>query len=618
MKNKNRIIGNFLSFALAVFATVIAAIGVFDVIIVSGLTSLLGVLICLFRLEDKERTKSVHHVRFILHSIMGLALIYLYFKWGHIMFQQEEFFITISNSQNMFAWIAIVAIGYLTFRLFGIPMAVVMLLAAGYLLLPEWIWGAGENWIRSAENLWFSTDGVFGRPVEVISRIVLIFIVFGAILQRSGAGEVLLRFSLAATGRLSGGPAFAAVSASALFGSISGTPIANVVSTGTFTIPIIKKVGYKPAFAGGVEAAASTGGQLMPPVMSAVAFLMADLTGISYLSIIVAAAIPALMYYGSLFVVVHLESKKLGIKPIPVTERIKLKKSDWLQILTFVIPLGVIVGVLLTGRTAQNAGFYAMVVSFLLCLVFFPNFRHPKAWLEALVSAGKTSATLMVVVTGIGFVIGVLNMTGVGLMFAEKVLSVASGSLWLALFFVMLACLVMGMGVPIGAAYLMIAIVLGPALSGLGLSLMATHLFIVYFAALSMVTPPVALAAFTAAPIAGADPFRTGWEATRLSIAGFIIPFLFVFHPEILLIVDGFSIVGLIWSIFIFAAATWAIATALSGWESIKLSAWQRVVRLVSAVLFIVPGIPTALIGLCLLLFCFFYNRFYLLPMKES
>jgi len=587
---------------------VVAAIGVFDMVIVSGVTVLVGLLICFFRMEEEKTRNSPNVLRLALHGLMALALITIFFEWGHVMFEQEEFFITISKRQSAFGWLGIALIGYLTFRFLGIPMLAVLILAGLYLLLPDYLGGAGIGWYRAAENLWFSTDGVFGRPVEVIGRIVLIFVVFGAVLQQSGAGEVLLKIALAVTGRFSGGPAHAAVVASALFGSLSGTAVANVVSTGVFTIPIIKKIGFKPSFAGGVEAAASTGGQIMPPVMGVVAFLMADITGIPYLKIILAALIPAIMYYASLFVVVSIEAKRLGIRAIPKKERVKLTRDDCLKSIAFVIPLGVIIAVLITGRTAQNAGFYALVSAFVLCLVFFPGFRNPKKWLQALIDAGKTCAVLMVIVSAIGFVIGVLNMTGIGLMFSEAVLSVASSSLWLALIFVMLACLVMGMGVPTGAAYLMIAIVLGPVLQKLGLSLVAAHLFVAYFGVLSVVTPPVALCAFAAAPIAGSKPMETGFVASRLSVAGFIIPYLFVFHPDLLLITGDFSLKGLVWVIFIFAVATWGIATGLGGWEGIKLSLWQRGVRLVSAVLLIVPGIPSAVAGGVLLAGCLAFN----------
>jgi len=593
---------------LALFAVIVAAIGVFDMVVVSGLTVLLALLISFLRLEADKGAQSSNYARPALHGLMALSLVCIFWQWGLIMFEQEDAIIEISLWQNGFAWAAIALISYLSYRFFGIPMLAVVSLAAVYVLLPLGLGGAGVGWKHVAENLWFSTDGVFGRPVEVVSRTVLVFIVFGAVLQQSGAGAVLLKIALAATGRFAGGPAHAAVFASALFGSLSGTAVANVVSTGVFTIPIIKKVGFKSSFAGAVEAAASTGGQIMPPVMGVVAFLMADITGIPYLKIIIAALIPSIMYYSSLFIVIFIESKKLGVKALSSEDRVKLTGDDLIKSLALVVPLGVIVAVLVTGRTAQNAGFYALISAFLLSLLLFPDFRRPATWWRALVASGKTCAVLMVIVSAIGFVIGAINMSGIGLMFAETVLSVASSNLWLALFFVMLACLVMGMGVPTGAAYLMIAIVLGPVLQKLGLSLVAAHLFVVYFGVLSVVTPPVALAAFAAAPIAEADPMKTGFEATRLAIAGFIIPYLFVFHSDLLLIVDPFSFGGLLWALFIFFTATWGIATGLGGWEWNRLPIWQRTGRLLAAVLMIIPGVLSGLAGGGLLAGCLLLN----------
>ena len=476
---------------------------------------------------------------------------------------------------------AIILISYLTFRFFGVPMLLVICAAALFVLAPGWMGGADEAWTRVAENLWFSTDGVFGRPVEVVGRIVLIYIVLGAVLQASGAGAVLLRIAFAATGRLAGGPAHAAIVGSAMFGTLSGAAVANVVSTGVFTIPIIKKVGFSPRFAGGIEASASTGGQIMPPVMGAVAFLMADVTGIPYVNIIIAALIPALMYYGSLFAIVYVEARRAGIKPLPKEERVRLTRLDLIQSLAFWVPLGVIVGVLMTGRTAQNAGAYALMTAFVMCLLLFPKFRNPLRWFDALVDAGRSSATLMIVVAGIGFVIGVVNMTGIGLMFAENVLAFAESNLVMALVMVMFASLVMGMGVPTGAAYLIIAIVLGPAIEALGVPTIAAHLFVLYFGVLSSVTPPVALSAFAAAPIAKAGPMETGWAAVRLSSAGFIIPFIFVYHPDILLIIDDVSVFRVIWAIVAFAISTWGLVTAISGWEGSPLPVWQRLIRFI-------------------------------------
>jgi len=565
--------------AMSAFAIYVAAFGVFDNVLVSGLTVLLAVVYGFLAYRPPGDAPPL--VLMLLHGLMCAAIIVLIVQWIGLMFEQEILIISITPFQDICAWIAIGLIAYCTWLYFGFPMVLVVLAAAVYVLLPPG-WGGGESWIRVAENLWYSSDGVFGRPVEVVGRVVLVYIVLGSVLQTAGAGEVLLRIAFAATGRFPGGPAHAAIAGSALFGTMSGAAVANVVSTGVFTIPVIKKVGFRARFAGGIEAAASTGGQIMPPVMGAVAFLMADVTGIPYVQIILAATIPALMYYGSLFAIVHVEAKRLGIRPVPASERVRLSRADLIGSLAFWVPLAVIVGVLLTGRTAQNAGAYALAVAFVMCVILFPKFRNPKRWWDALVDAGRGAATLMVVVAAIGFVIGVVNMTGVGLMFAERVLAFSGSSLSLSLVMVMLASLFLGMGVPTGAAYLIIAIVLGPALEGLGVPAVAAHLFVLYFGVMSSVTPPVALSAFAAAPIAQAGPMETGWAAVRLAAAGFIIPYVFVYHPDILLIVEGATFFGVVWACGAFALSTWGLVTAIGGWEVQSLNPAQRAVRLVA------------------------------------
>jgi len=583
-----------LAAAMSAFAIYVAAFGVFDNVIVSGLTVLIALLYGFVAWRGSEK-KAAPTWMLVVHGLLAVAMLLLVLDWADLMFEQEYFFVEISFTQDILAWISFGLITYMTYRFFGVPMLLVIVAAGIYVLAPSSIGGGAEHWARVAENLWFSTDGSFGRPVEVVGRIVLIYIVLGAVLQAAGAGEILLKIAFAATGRLAGGPAHAAIVGSALFGTMSGAAVANVVSTGVFTIPVIKKVGFSPRFAGGVEAAASTGGQIMPPVMGAVAFLMSDITGISYLQIIVAALIPALMYYGSLFAIVSIEARRMDIRPLPRSERTKITRQDMFKSLAFWAPLAVIVGVLVTGRTAQNAGAYATAVAFVACLIIFPEFRHPKKWWEALVEAGRGSAVLMIVVAGIGFVIGVVNMTGVGIMFAESVLVYAHSSLSVALVMVMMASLFLGMGVPTGAAYLIIAIVLGPAISALGVPAIAAHLFVLYFAVLSSVTPPVALSAFAAAPIAGAKPMETGWAAVRLAAPGFIIPFLFVYHPDILLIVDDFSIGGAIWACAAFAVATWALATGIVGWDAQVLPYWERAIRLAAGVAVLSPHIPIAI-----------------------
>jgi TRAP transporter 4TM/12TM fusion protein len=584
ISNAVKTLANIMAVLLAIHSIYVAGWGVYDTVLVYGRTVWLALMVGLLTLATSRNG----WVDMIVHLGLAILMSILLFKWSIIMGEQEDFFIDISKLDMILAWVSFAIIGYVTFRFFGWPMVSVYIAMIIYALLPYGFGGAQLDWTSVADRQWFTTDGVFGRPVQVVSTIVLIFIVFGAVLQASGAGEILLKMAFAATGRFAGGPAHASIVGSALFGTMSGAAVANVVSTGVFTIPIIKKAGFKAKFAGAVEASASTGGQIMPPVMGVVAFIMADVTAIPYLQIVVAAMIPAIFYYASLFLVVLIEARKQGIGATAKADRRRITLPDWIKSIAFWVPLGVIIAVLLTGRTPQNAGFYAMLTATMLSLILFPTFRNPKVWYQALVDAGKTAAQLMIVVACVGVVIGLVNMTGVGLRFADMIRATSGDSLFVALLLVMLGCLVMGMGVPTVTAYLILALVMGPVLENLGIPKIAAHMFMLYFGVLSVVTPPVALAAFAAAPIAGARPMETGIEAVRLSIAGFIIPFAFVYRPDIL-IINGFSIAGLFVAITGFLLATWMIVTGLAKYEQRKLSRVECFFRLVVAFLILTP-----------------------------
>jgi len=577
-----------LAALLAVHSIYVAGWGVYDTILVYGRTVWLAMMVGILSLVvwDEDTTGSWLNLGF--HVMLALGFSVLMYRWVGIMIEQEEFFVDISQLDMKLAWAAFACIGYVAYRYFGLPMLAVLAAMIAYALLPYSWSGAELDWSQISDRQWFSTDGVFGRPVQVVSTVVLIFIVFGAILQASGAGEVLLKMAFASTGRLAGGPAHASIVGSALFGTMSGAAVANVVSTGVFTIPIIKKAGFKAKFAGAVEAAASTGGQIMPPVMGVVAFIMADVTSIPYLEIVLAAILPAIFYYAALFFVVLIESRKQGVGATPASEREQIVALDWIKSIAFWVPLGIIIAVLLTGRTAQNAGFYAMIAASILSLILFPKFRNPIAWFHAMVSAGKTAANLMVIVATVGVVIGLVNMTGVGLAFADGIKSISGDSLIVALVLVMIGCLIMGMGVPTVTAYLVLALVMGPVLENLGIPKIAAHMFMVYFGVLSVVTPPVALAAFAAAPIAESKPMETGFEAVRLSIAGFIIPFAFVYRPDIL-IINGFTVLGLLVAIIGFLIATWMIVTGLARYELRKLATLECILRLLAAFLILTP-----------------------------
>ena len=351
---------------------------------------------------------------------------------------------------------------------------------------------------------------------------------------------MLLRIAVSLTGGLRGGPAHAAIAASGFFGTISGSVSANVVGTGVFTIPMIKERGFRSSFAGGVEAAASSGGQFMPPVMGAVAFVMADVTGIPYVVIIGAALMPALFYYGSLFAAVWVEAARSGIEAIPRSQRARVSRRDWWMSLMFVIPILVIIGVLVTGRSPAMAGLWATVVGAALGLMNPEVRRRPQIYLAALVRGGEQCGRIMVAVAAIGIIVGVMNLTGLGIRFSNMILAFAGTDLFFAMFLVAVASMILGMGLPTIPAYLIIVLIMGQAIENLGVPKILVHLFVLYYGVLSAITPPVAIAAYAAAPIAGANPMTTAVQALKLSFVGFIVPFVFVYNPSLSL-VAGFE-----------------------------------------------------------------------------
>ena len=484
----------------------------------------------------------------------------------------------------------------LTRRTFGVPLMLVTVLFVLYAILgrdlPSILQHAGIDPVEIIRTTWYSQDGVFGRPASIVANLVLIFIVFGAILEATGAGAVLLKISFAATAAVRGGPAHAAIMASALFGTMSGSAMANVVGTGVFTIPMIKKRGFSPPFAAAVEAAASCSGQVTPPIMAAAAFFVADYTGTPYLILIVAALLPALFKYLSIFAQVYAEAIRLNIAPISRSEREKLTGEDWLQSLRFFMPILALIVVLVEGRSPALAAVIAMGVALVvsLALDLFARARGAavlggslRNYVRAIAEAGYQCARIMVAVGAIGIIIGVVNETGVGIRFAQ-LLTVGEGSLFLAFVFAMLGSLVLGMGLPTLPAYLIIVLILGPAIVQLGkdagVTLLAVHLFVFYFAALSSLTPPVALAAYAAAPIAGARPFETAVQSVRISLVSFVIPFVFVFNPSLLLI-DGFDSLELLWVVARLLLAIWLIATGFAGYDTTgRLNAVYRLLRL--------------------------------------
>ena len=492
-------------------------------------------------------------------------------------------------------------------RTFGVILPIIcilMLCYAQYGNLPGILGHRGFTFEEVVEVTWFSFSGVFGRPTDIVSSIVLIFIVFGAVLEATGATGILLKMATVATARIRGGTAHSAIVASAIFGTISGSPVANVVGTGVFTIPMIKRQGFGNSFAGAVEAAASSGGQFTPPIMGAVAFIMAELVGMPYIQIAICATIPALLYYGSLFASVYAEAVRLGIKPLPKKEVPTLSTNDWIESCRFLVPLIIVVAVLFAGRSPALAGFSALVAAILtgasLDWILFRNEKQQTIGLGrlfgALLKGGTQCAQIMVAVGSIGVVISVVSLTGVAGNFGALVSELAEGSLFVALIVTAAACLLLGMGLPTLPAYLFIVLFVGPVIANLGIPTLLVHMFVLYFGVLSNVTPPVAIAAYAAAPIARANPMSTGFNALRISAAGFMIPFIMIYYPSISIVV-GFNWGEFLWILMRMPIVIWLIASALVGCDARPLSFLERAIRAICALIILADFLPVQIGG---------------------
>jgi TRAP transporter 4TM/12TM fusion protein len=443
-----------------------------------------------------------------------------------------------------------------------------------------------------AEQQGLSVQGLFGIPTGVISNYVFYFILFASFMEVSGGGQLFIDLAFRFTGRRRGGPAKGAIVGSSLLGTISGSAVANVSGTGVFTIPLMTKAGYPAAFAGAVEAVASTGGQLMPPIMGSAAFIMAEMVGIPYLEIALYAAIPALAYYVALFFMVDLKAKQEGMvglktEELPQFENLKSR-------LVLLLPMAILVYHIFARYSLQRAAFVATLAVVVVSLFSRATRLSPADILKALETGARRAVGVTVPAAAAGLVVGVVSYTGIGLKFSSLIIMASGGYLVPALVLIMIGCILMGMGMPTSGAYIMGAILMAPALQNMGVADVPAHLFVLYFCALSMVTPPVALASYVAASISGAGIMETGWRALQLSLAGFIIPYAFVFNPAIVL--QG-SWEQVLWTTGSLLVGTLALAGAIIQHLSRPNRVWETVLLWVSALLLISPEFLTDGIG---------------------
>jgi TRAP transporter 4TM/12TM fusion protein len=446
------------------------------------------------------------------------------------------------------------------------------------------------------DQLYLTTEGIFGIPLGVSATYVILFVIFGAFLEESGTGQFFMNFANSVVGGTRGGPGKISCISSALFGTISGSAVANVMVDGWLTIPLMKRTGFNKDFAAAVEATASTGGQIMPPVMGAAAFVIAEYTGIPYIQICLHAAIPALLYYFALFMAIHFEAGRTGLRGIPKEERPRFQ-SVILASGHLFFPLVVIVYFMMVGYTPMYACIYATLSVVLISFLKKETRMGIRKILKALEFGAKNMLPVAAACACAGIIIGIINLTGLGLKFTSLILFIAGNSLAPALIFTMLAGIILGMGLPTTAAYIVQAALLIPALIKLGVPIIAAHLFVFYFAIISAITPPVAMAVYAAAGISGSNLWRTGLQAVRIGATGFIIPYMFVYGPSLLMI-------GSIWTILttLLSASlgVMALSAGLMGWFIKETSLIERGMLIVGAVLLIKPGLLTDVIGFTL------------------
>ncbi len=589
-----------IAITFSVFQLYTAAFGVLDAMIQRSihLTFGLTLIYLLYPASKKWRKDKINPLDLALAILAPMTTMYIVINYKELVLRAG----TVTRLDLVVGVLGLILILEAVRRIVGIPMVIVASAFIAYAIFGRYMPGAlahrGISLQRLIGHLFFTTEGIFGIPLGVSSTFVFLFILLAAFLERTGLGQLFIDLSNALVGWASGGPAKVAVFTSALEGTIGGSSVANTVGSGSFTIPMMKKLGYRPEFAAAVEATASTGGQIMPPVMGAAAFLMAEFTGIPYGKIIIAAMVPAIFYFFAVWMAVHWEAKKIGLKgmskeQLPKIGRVLVERGHLL------LPLVIVLYLLVTGFTPVRAAFYAIVVSVITSMIR-KGTRMKLIDIPAALEAGARGALSVVAATACaGIIIGVVTVTGVGLKLGTALVDLAQGNLLITLIFTMFTSLILGMGVPTTANYVITSTIAAPALLRLGVWVLPAHMFAFYFGVIADITPPVALAAMAGAGIARSDPFKTGVTATRIGIAAFLVPYVFVYYPQILLIgmKDPLS---LIWPLLTTTFGLIVLSGGLTSYFVGRLKPLEALLYSIGGIMVVFPGLVTDLTGFVL------------------
>lgn len=537
---------------------------------------------------------SVHPVDVVL-AIVGAAMpLYVVVFYGELVLRAGQ----ITQADMAIGTLGVLMVIEAARRVVGWPIVIVsiafMIYGFAGPYMPDMLAHRGLDIGDMVSHLYFTTEGIFGIPLGVSSTFIFLFILFGAYLETTGLGKFFIDIANAVAGWASGGPAKVAVLSSGLMGTVSGSSVANVVGTGSFTIPMMKKMGYSKEFAGAVEAAASTGGQLMPPIMGAAAFLMAEFIGVPYFDVVKAAAIPAVLYYAGVWIGVHLEAKKNGLRGIPRNELPKFSEL-FVERGHLALPLAGIIYLLVAGYSPTRAALAAIVLAIFASFLRKSTRMKPMEIIEGLEKGAKGVLGVMIACATAGIIIGVVTKTGVGLKMAGALIDLAGGQLLPAMFFTMITSLILGMGVPTTANYVITSTIAAPALIQMGVPIMAAHLFVFYFGIIADVTPPVALAAYAGAGISGGNPMKTGVVASKLAVAAFVIPYIFVLSPALLMI--NTTAGELVWALITSVIGMIGLGAAMIGYFLAPVNPLLRLAFFVGGLMLIDPGLMTDVIG---------------------
>jgi TRAP transporter 4TM/12TM fusion protein len=564
-------------------------------------------LLCYNSLFEKRRRLAVA-IDGLLIAMTISSTLYYALEYQEMIFRQGSFSTPLDI---LFATFIIIVSFEITRRASGAALTIV---AAVFLLyaifgkyIPGYLGHSGFSYERVMAYL-YSDVGIFGSALSAAASYVFLFILFGSFLEKLGGGQVFIDLATGVAGHRRGGPAKVAVIASALFGTISGSSVANVAGTGTFTIPLMKKLGYKPHFAGAVEAAASTGGQIMPPVMGSTAFILAEIVGVTYSTLALKAVVPAAMYFLAVFIMVDLEAVRTNLTGVPkdqLPNARKIMKEKW----AFFLPIIVIFFTLLVLKTSTSRAAVLGIAATFIGPVFFSRGTRlgAKKVLDSVHGGSMGVLNIIAACTSAGVIIGVLAMTGLGLKIGTLLVKLSQGNTFFMLIAAMVLTVILGMGLPTAAAYIIAASVVGPALTQAGIPMLTAHLFILYFAVTAMVTPPVALASYTAAGLAGSSASKGGWAGLKLIIAGFIVPFMFVYGPGMIL--DG-GAYNIVYSITCSVIGIILLALASEGYAYFigNLNVAQRVIVFAAAICIMLPGFMTDAMGMAAAILVFFWK----------